>query len=361
MLGLVGPLGLLAVAACGSTGPVAGSPPPSAPPSSSPGVAAPSMSPAVASAGGATAVIAPYAGVFGPESVWDVRVGAAPLAANSAAQVANLLAQVRGAYGGVAAFNAHQYDTSLVTAAAGTPTTDVHFDNCQHKAAEPAGLAAQFADVPIPAGAVPSSGSDSELTVWQPSSDRLWELWVTRHTAAGWQACYGGRIDHVSRSPGYFTGGFGASASGLATAGGMVGIAEVRRGEIPHALALAIIAPADSSRVSYPAQRSDGFSGDPAALVEGTRLRLDPRIDVATLPGLTAIAREIAQAAQTYGFIVTDRSGAVAVDGESGAAEQALTGTDPWRALEHGVPDYLVLKNFPWQDLQVLPPDYGAS
>ncbi len=111
---------------------------------------------------------------------------------------------------------------------------------------------------------------------------------------------------------------------------------------------------------SYPAQRSDGYNPTrvPGRIPEGTRLRLDAAVNIDALH-LHPLATMIARAAQTYGFIVTDKSGAVAVLAESGAPTQARTGTDPWTALLDGTPNYLVMSGFPWDKLQALPHNYG--
>jgi hypothetical protein len=305
----------------------------------------------------------PLNGVFGANSVYDMPVAGAPVAANSAAMVQDLLGVINDRYGGTAAFNAHQYANSFYTATATTPLTNLTFDDCQGKGYTPAGLlgpGGQFTGVPIPANAQPALGTDNQLAVWDPATDQLWEFWEAAKTANGWSACWGGRIDHVSTAPGWFSGGYGASASGLAVSGGTLELSEVRAGFVGHALNIGIPDTYGWQTWSWPAQRSDGGDGsDPNAIPEGTRLRLNPDIDVDALPGLTPIARLIAKTAQTYGLIVTDTSGAVAVTGESGAADQAVTGVDPWTALEQGVPDYSILNNFPWADMQVMPQNWG--
>lgn len=311
----------------------------------------------------AAAADAPPAGYpFGPRSVWRSDVRSAPLAHDSKAVVGYLAQGIARNYGGIAAFNVHKYENSFYVTRAGTPTVDVAFDDCQHKGFQPAGLSGpggQFTAVPIPAGAVPSAGTDSTLSIYSPASDQLWEFWrMHRSAQGGWAACWGGRMDAASQSPGYFLHGFGTSASGLSTTGGMVSLADVRSGRIDHALSLVVTNAATWKRVSWPAQRSDGWDTDPRAVPEGTRLRLDPGLDVDALH-LAPIAAMIARAAQTYGFVVTDKGGAVAVTAEGGEAEQAETGTDPWTSLLGGLPDYAVLQNFPWQHLQALPQNYG--
>ncbi len=296
-----------------------------------------------------------------PSSVWARRVDTAPVATDSDALVGDLMGQVAQAYGGIAAFNVSGYNVSAVTAAPGQARVTVHWDNCQHKPYTPPGLlgpGGQFDRVPIPDTAIPAAGSDAELTVLSPSTDQLWEFWQLHRTGRRWSACWGGRIDHVSRSPGYFANGFGASATGLATVGGMVSVAEGRSGVIDHALALAVTDPAPWDHVSWPAQRSDGSPGSTGLIAEGTRFRLDPHLDVRAL-GLSPLATAIARAAQRYGFVVSDKASAVSVIAQNGALAQLRTGANPWQAILAGTPSYEVLRHFPWEHLQALPADYG--
>jgi len=296
---------------------------------------------------------------FGPTSVWRTDLTAAPVDPASAPMVADLAKQVTDHYGGVAAFNVDGYTSSWYTVGADQAPVDVGFDNCQKKKWTPDGLlgaGGQFTDVPLPEDAAPSAGSDGQLTVYSPSQDRLWELWRVRKTDAGWTACWGGRIDRVSSSAGWFEDGFGASASGLAMSAGTVWVDDVRRGEINHALGLAILSPADWQRVRWPAQRSDGNNTDDHALPEGTRLRLDPTVDVASLR-LTPLASLVARAAQRYGFIVTDQAGAVNIGAQTG--QPLEEDPDFWKRAMGVVPSYSVLAGFPWDRLQVVEENFG--
>lgn len=309
----------------------------------------------------ASSLQVPADGVFGAGSIWRSNLAGAPRAANSARMVAGLVRQVTSRYGGVAAFNVGHYNASFYRVPAKQQPVTVLWDDCQGRESLPAGLygsGGQFLNVPLPSNAVPAAGSDASLVIYQPGTDTMWDLWRVARRPDGWHACWGGRMDHVSRSGGWFAHGFGSSATGLSVIGGAIGIREARAGRIRHALALAIPEPAQSTDVSWPAQRSDGSATGPDAIPEGTRFRLDPRLKVGRLH-LNPIAAMIARAAQRYGFVVTDRSGAVAVVTESGTATQAVTGTDPWHALLRGTPDYLIMKNFPWQHLQALPKNYG--
>jgi hypothetical protein len=291
---------------------------------------------------------------FGSTNYYHSLVTSAPLDANSANMVANLNNQVTSLYGGVAAFNAYRYNVSFYTAAANTPLIQVKFQDCQNKGYTPAGLLEQFSNVPMPANAIVSAGTDKSLTIYSPSLNKVWEFWVTDHRADGWYACWGGRMDNVSTTSNpYFLNGFGSTATGLLGAAGAVSIADIRKGSIDHALNVGIPDPAVWTNFSWPAQRSDGGSTAASAIPEGTRLRLDPSINVDALP-LHPIAKMIAKAAQKYGIIVTDRAGCVSLIGESGAGIQAVTGSDPWQPLLNGTPDYALLKNFPWSSMQVV-------
>lgn len=299
--------------------------------------------------------------IFSPDSFWYADISSAPANQDSAQMVDALTGQLRGRYGGIAAFNVRQYTANIVSVGADQPRHDVVFDNCQHKSYVPSGLTGdhgQFSAVPIPDAAVPAAGRDSSLSVYERDSSTLWELWRVKKKSDGWHACWGGRIDDTRSNPGYFHNGFGSTASGLAQLAGAVQLSDVRAGTIDHAMALAIPEVAPWKDVSWPAQRSDGSSTSNSPIPMGTRFRLDPSVDVDNL-GLGKLAAMVAHAAQRYGFIVTDKAGAVSVIGESGATEQAVTGTDPWKAILDGAHTYEVLKGFPWDKLTALPQDYG--
>jgi hypothetical protein len=269
---------------------------------------------------------------------------------------------VQDYYGGTAAFNAYNYNESMVTAPSGTPTTNVIFDDCQHKGYTPAGLygdGGQFVNVPIPANAVPASGTDGGLAIYSPDTNQLWSFWQAKHESDGWHACWGGRIDDVSDAEGYFTNGFGASASGLSSEGGAITIRDIESGSINHAMSLAIVNPAPYTDFVWPAQRSDGSASSTSDIPDGTRFRLDPTINVGAVAGMSKIGRMIARAAQKYGFIVTDQAGAVSVVTESGNTVKATIGTNPWDSLLGSTPTYAVMNNFPWANIQAIQPGWG--
>lgn len=299
---------------------------------------------------------------FGSGDVYRLDVSMAPIDPRSDAMVENLVGQITPHWGGVAAFNAYRYNVAYFRADADTPRVRVGFTDCQKKGAPAKELydgPAYFVDVPIPAEAQVTEGTDATMSIWSPDTDQLWEFWVMSQRAGQWSACWGGRIDDVSQNPGQFPVPFGVSASGLTMVGPMITVDEARQGRIEHAMSLGILSPAIASRVRYPATRSDGSDPSENALPEGTRLRLDPSIDVDSLR-LTPLAAAVARAAQTYGFIVVDRAGAVSVGAEDGRARHRSEGADPWAAVMGSVPDYAQLKNFPWRQLQVVDAAFGS-
>ncbi len=299
--------------------------------------------------------------VVSPKSFWRTSIRNAPLAGNSSRTAALVAKNVRDHWGGTAGFNTHHYNTPIYKVGPLQRKVRVAFNDCQRKGYLPNNLFTgfkQFVDVPVPTHAVPAAGTDGAMTIYDPAADKVWEFWQMRRTGPGsWSACWGGRIDAVSRSQGVFPKPYGSTASGLMLGAGVVTVADVRRGRIDHAMPLAVIDAATWTRISWPANRSDGNSDDPDAVMEGQRLRLDPKLDVAAL-GLSPVGQMIARAAQEYGFVVVDKGEAVAVIAESGEPERARTGVNPWDVL---LPEssHRSMRGFPWERLQALPPNYG--
>jgi hypothetical protein len=144
---------------------------------------------------------------------------------------------------------------------------------------------------------------------------------------------------------------WGASASSLSIAGGLITLEDLEAGEINHALAIAL--PEIRGGVyALPARRSDGSSSDPLTLPEGAHLQLDPRLDVASL-GLSPLARMIAEAAQRYGIFVRDGAGDVTFY----AQDPTPTGAEPYTGpggYFGGQTPLQLLAGFPWGSLRVL-------
>jgi hypothetical protein len=298
--------------------------------------------------------------LFGPKSFWNKPLPAKarrdrsskPLVRELVAEVDRERARGTGPY-----IQTHETSTPLYVVRRDQPLRKVRLDAPKRDWDGP--LRQAFASVPLPDRARPAAGRDNHLTLWQPSTDRLWEFWRMRRRIDGWHAMWGGAIQNVSRNRGYYLRdawpgalpNWGATATSLPVIGGTMRIDELRRGRIDHALALNV-PDARADVFAWPAQRSDG-EGGVHLLPEGARLRLDPKLDIAGLD-LPPLTRMMAEAAQRYGIVVRDRTHhGLAFFGE----DPSPSGSDPYRGeggFFGGRTPSEVLEGFPWTRLQVL-------
>lgn len=294
-------------------------------------------------------------------SFWYTPIPAnAPLHPNSANFVQEFLRQFRTYYGNVT-INTWSYSSPVYIATGGAPTVAVNVWDCQRRGWIDKNLLYQWQAVPIPAYAQPSSGTDAEMTVYQPSTDTIWEFWrMQKGTDGKWQACWGGRYQNASVSQGIWPLYYGTTATGLPFLGGQITAEELTRGEIRHAIGISLVDVEKSSIFSWPAVRSDGYNPYNVAnrIPEGLRFRLDPSVNVDALP-LHPVGKIIAKAAQKYGFVVWDKSGSLALRAQNPLSYTLLGDVNPYTALFNGTPAYAILKNFPWDKLQFLPMNYG--
>jgi hypothetical protein len=304
--------------------------------------------------------------LFAPDSVWSAPLApSAPLDPASGV-LTNTLRKTaaQNMSAGWGPWIATTETSPLYTVPANQPTVTVRLD----AGSWATGLQQTFAAVPIPATATPAAGPDAHMTVWQPSTDTLWEFFKASKKADGWHASFGGAMRNVSESPGYFDANswpglsqpaWGATATSLPVIAGTMMISELRAGVIPHALAINI--PWAKPRTySFPAQRTDGASADPNAIPEGARFRIDPTVDLSrlTMPPMT---RMIAVAAQRYGMIVRDQTGhAISFFAENPTG----FGTDPYvgpGGFYGGQDPTAVMRAFPWQLVQLVKMDLRST
>jgi hypothetical protein len=250
-----------------------------------------------------------------PSSVWNALLSStAALDPSSGALSAGLVTEVakEQQLGWGPWISVTSWSTPIYRVGALQPTVKVQLDN--PTAAWRAPLQEAFNAVPIPVDAKPADGSDAHMTVWQPSTDKLWEFYQARKLADGWHASWGGAIANVSQSPGYYTVNswpgaqsfWGATATSLPVAAGTITIDELVQGHIDHALAVDLPYPR-AGAYSWPAQRSDGTGTALDAIPEGAHLRLDPNLDLSRLT-MSPLVRLMAVAAQRYGMIVRDQT-----------------------------------------------------
>ena len=229
--------------------------------------------------------------LFAVNSVWNASLKSnAPLDADSPTLMAAFNRQIKAEItAGIGPWiSESSYSAPLYTVGAGQTRVTVKLDTGSWGAT----LQSALDDgVPIPSEARPAAGTDGHMTVYQPSTDTLWEFWHASKKADGWHASWGGVMRSVSRSPGYYTNAswpslaasdgwhWGSTATSLPVIAGTIMIDELRRGRIDHALALAV-PNACADRFTWPAQRTDGTAAASDCLPEGAHLRIDPSVDL---------------------------------------------------------------------------------
>jgi hypothetical protein len=157
---------------------------------------------------------------------------------------------------------------------------------------------------PIPPNARVEGGGDHHVLIVRQGDCRLFELYdATRQPDNSWNAYSAARFDLRSdalRHDGWTS----ADAAGLPMFPGLARVDEVSRGEIDHALRIAI--PRTQNAYIHPATHAASSSTDPSLPPMGLRVRLKASYDIG---GLTGQARVIARALQVYGALVADNSG----------------------------------------------------
>jgi hypothetical protein len=215
--------------------------------------------------------------------------------------------------------------------------------------------------MPIPDGiAIPpmittyDDAGDAHLSVADPTTNLVFSLWQAEKIGNDWQAAYGGlaALDGDGRE----TAG-SSTATNLSRYAAVIRAAEIQAGSIEHALFVSSDITAGTFR--YPASKSDGDNqaGVATPIPQGSRIQLDPTIDIDAISGITDGEKIIAKALQTYGAFVGDKGGArlgfvfeYQADGNPGSvyADAGLTY------------DYFEMTHIPWGSLRVLQDWSGA-
>jgi hypothetical protein len=459
----------------------------------SPAPAAPATTPTARPASPAQPLSSPATSVsstafrfFSPTGVWNTSLlPTASIDPKSAAITGTLEAYINTSLANHTGpwINTTSYSTPIYTVPANQPTVPVIISS------DNTPLRAAMAAVPVPTGAQPAAGTDEEMTVYQPSTDTLWEMWLmsqsllpptsesgtiatggalpagtydygvtaltptgetkvgpvhaytvpaggkvtlkwtgpvgatgyriyrgpdaahlqlvatvahqttqpsdpacvwadtgssapssvspptanTATTPGQWHASWGGRIQHVSLDPGYYRNipdgaggyseqaGWGVTASSLPVVGGLITLSDLSAGQINHAVSI-MVPQAAKGIFSFPAQRTDGVSTAANAIPEGARFRLPASLNLAAI-NLPPITRMIAQAAQSYGMIVNDQTGAsVGFRAEDPTPLMRQGQPNPYKTYFKASPTggyedpNFLLAPFPWADLQLVAP-----
>jgi hypothetical protein len=297
---------------------------------------------------------------FSPTSFWNEEVPASASLDPSSAGVVTAfdreIAAAEAAKTGLPNINTTSWSVPVYTVPADQPLVKVTLEEGSRWTAA---LQSAWDAVPLPAHAQPAVGTDKMLVVWQPSTDKLWEFWRLEETLTGWQATWGGAMQNASADSGAYgpedwsgaKSNWGAAATSLSVAGGLITLEDLEKGQIDHALAISI--PTSRGGVyAAPAERTDGSSTEPLSIPEGAHLRLDPSLDLASLhlPKLTLM---MAEAAQRYGIFVVNQSVNVAMY----AQDPIPIGANPYTGAHgyyEGKSAQAILEAFPWSHLQLL-------
>lgn len=355
-----------------------------------------------------------YKDIFTDSSVTKMDLTNAPVDTNSnlyAGALNDLIAQDNGR----SFINFTSYAPALYVAEPDTPKINFRWFNCDSKNDLTRPYSYPFLsflyNVPNVPNMRPSPGTDGTLDIYDKETDTLWEFWNVQYwengvrkigqDAAdspiigskqptdpvnhGWYACWGGKIENVSKSRGYFENPYGSSATGISNWGTTILYEELLNQQINHMLTIAVDKANPCDRW-WPATRNDGRHVDEVAVHEGMRFRLDPSIDldnyeyeVVNAQGnpiiqngkplkrkLHPMAKAVAKATQKYGLMVRDTTRG----GTSFFAENAIHFTgDPNTAnrgpyqnlMGEGVAPYQLMTGFPWDGMQLIKRDHGRQ
>jgi hypothetical protein len=205
--------------------------------------------------------------------------------------------------------------------------------------------------VPIPREAYPHTGSDGAMVVVDWTNRTSYEFWQFRRQLDGLLTSWGA----VQSSDGTGWGGLGSStAAGASRLGGVVRVAELESGRIPHALVMSIDN-ACAREFRAPAVKTDGNSSRADCTPQGARLQLEPTLDLTAIAGISPGERIVGKALQEFGVYVIDKGGApMAISFE--LARDAVSANQPGAVyVANGLSwDYFDMPKIPWARLRVL-------
>jgi PKD repeat protein len=161
----------------------------------------------------------------------------------------------------------------------------------------------------------PNGGADSKMNIFDVDNGVVYELQSVTMNGTTPNIGYGVVRDYrTDVGDGYPNNGAqnGPTGSGLDQVGGMIRIADLRAGVIPHALNFLNSMPMGTGQTTdgkwfrYPASHSDGLRTEAGGIYEGMRVQLDPAVNLDSL-GMSAGEKMVAKALQVYGAYCSDR------------------------------------------------------
>jgi len=208
----------------------------------------------------------------------------------------------------------------------------------------------------IPAGALPATGSDHHLSIVDAANNRIHDIYDAVYVSAtdSWEM--GGGMSTTLGTDGDIgvlqSGFWGANAAKTPNMAGLVTPEEIGAGRIDHVLQFMNPFIGQGSP-RYPARDNvpTAPDSDSRYIVEGTWLQLDPTYNV-DAQSWSPWVKVLAKAMQTYGMVLRDNSGSLAILGEN---TDNRGGASVWSAA--GVPSSAFFpSNFPWSSMRVLSP-----
>ncbi len=239
-------------------------------------------------------------------SAWNTPIPAsAPRDPNSN----SMIATIRLANNGVITSDPNQYSYPVYFADASTPRWNVPCTSYQCTVVSTTGVTrvSTLQNVPIPANAQPSTGTDGQIIIIDKSNGTEYDLWQVERTSTGGWSVSNGSVYNIAWN-GMPT-SYGSRGAGVPYYAGLIRPWEIDQGRIDHAIAFAYPTPA-RGRCVFPASKTDGQSDMAYAIPEGARLQLDPTLTEADFDrmGLNRTGKIIARALQKYGMILIDIS-----------------------------------------------------
>ncbi len=216
------------------------------------------------------------------------------------------------------------------------------------------------ARVPIPNGAFAQRGSDGHMEVIDHSTRTIYSYWIWRDNcflvfnSVNAEVCPGSASKTSMDSSGV---GGGTNVAGLA--GDIIRTYEIEQGVIDHALSYSVPNTcAQTTAMYYPASHADGTDSSTSCIPIGSRIQLDPTVNVDAIPGITKMEKTIAKALQKYGAYCNDTSGTFGI-----SVEFDRTGRQVY--YNAGAPkpdsDAFSYKNIPWNKLKMVEPQWTST
>lgn len=257
---------------------------------------------------------------FAANSPWNVPIPENPrIDARSGAFVSKLMS------GNVVALTQSYGNAIFDNVDPSTPRYNIHISKDSRNGGDWGHNAVYGLQVPVPVNAFPPSGTDGTVVILDRVAKKSYYLWQFQRTATGISSTWPAVFDlYGSGSAPDPLKGRG-TAAGVDHAAGTIRIEELRRGEIQHAVAFhtfgsfGCAAPGTggtqnpNGEFRWPAVSTDAhtwMSSDANCIPYGTRVQLDPSINLDTVAGLTRGERIIGRAMQKYGAYLIDKGGA---------------------------------------------------